>query len=94
MTTRIAGITDSQWETLVGIFAYDMGAVDSGIRNEPARAGLIGLLTSMSEEAFRLEISRRMRDEFLSEEALAQRYGIEDVASFIRWLDERMECSL
>jgi hypothetical protein len=39
----------------------------------------------------RLFLSRLIRDMWLTEEALAQGYGIEDVMSFAAWLDERME---
>lgn len=82
---------DELKDALMGLFAYDTGSVDSGIHDEVLRERVIGLLHKMDEEEFRLKMSRFVRDWFLTEEALAQRYGIEDVKDFIEWLGDWMQ---
>jgi hypothetical protein len=80
-------------DALDGLFAYDTGAVDSGIHDEALRERCITELKSQigaHEVAPRLFLSRMIRDMWLSEEALAQGYGIEDVMSFVVWLGDYM----
>ena len=79
---------------MLGLFAYDSGATDSGIHDEALRAKCIGTLKGMGEDEFRLTMSRIVRDAFLSEEALSQGYGIEDTSEFIRWLSNSMDCDI
>ena len=81
-------------DALVGLFAYDEGAHDSGIHDERLRLTAKDRLFAMSTDEFRLFISRLVREQFLSEEALAQRYGLEDVKDFIRWLSQYMDFTL
>jgi hypothetical protein len=79
---------------LVGLHAYDEGARDSGIHDEDLRERCKAELkarTASGEPGARLFLSRLVRDMWLSEEALAQGYGIEDAEGFIRWLSDRME---
>ena len=87
-------MTDDDFDTLMGIFAYDNGCVDSGIHDEGARQRLKDTIKSWTDEEFRLAMSARVRDEFLSDEAIAKGYGLEDVAEFIRWLGDRMGIDL
>lgn len=80
-------------DALEGLFAYDTGAVDSGIHDEGLRARCQEAISEMrlgAEAAPRLWLSRLVRDLWLSEEALQQGYGVEDAVEFLRWLDERM----
>ena len=65
-------------------FAYDTGATDSGTNH--SKEEIKEYLLNLSENEFRLFLSRLIRDEFLSEESLEQGYGIEDVSSFINWI--------
>ncbi len=88
---------DDLLDALDGLFAYDTGAVDSGIHDESLRARCIAELRRRVEtppDHGRLWLSRLIRDMWLSEDALAQGSGIEDVVEFIRWLDDRMDVSL
>lgn len=88
-------MTDRElFDALGGLFAYDMGCVDSGIKDELLRKQVIAHLKAMDEQAFRVTTSRYVRDEMLGEAALEQGYGIEDVARFIDWLSDRMDCDL
>lgn len=81
-------------DALDGIYAYDTGAVDSGIRDELLRARCIDHMRQWPlgahEAVPRLEVSRLVREMWLSEEALAHGYGIEEVARFTMWLCEQM----
>lgn len=86
--------TEELRDGLIGIFAYDSGCVDSGIYDEALRERLIQELQGMDEETFRLTMSRIVREEFFSEEALANGYGIEDAKHFLEWLGWKMKCDV
>jgi len=80
-------------DALDGLYAYDTGSVDSGIHDEALRQRCMIELQSRlgpGEAAPRLLLSRMIRDMWLSEEALAQGYGIEDALAFVGWLGDRM----
>lgn len=84
-------------DALSGLHAYDTGCVQSGIHDEKLRERVIQHLEELakaSENDWRLTMSRIVRELYLTDEALEQQYGIEDVADFIRWLDDRMGISL
>lgn len=74
------------FESLSGLFAYDTGCVDSGIKNESLKTQVFGEIERMNEDEFRLTFSEYIRSYYISEEAVSQGYGIEDVAEFLRWL--------
>ena len=86
--------TEELASALSGLFAFDSGATDSGIHDEVLRSQVKDILHGMAEEECRLTMSRILRDLFLSEEALAEGYGIEDAAEFIRWLSDRMDTDI
>ena len=81
-------------EALRALFAYDTGTTDSGIKNEVLRQKCLAAIEAMPRTPFevvpRLWLSRLIRDCFLSEEALAQGYGIEDALTFLRWMEDVM----
>lgn len=74
-------------DALDGLFAYDTGCVSSGIRDERLRERVKCELRKRPEKW----LDRWVRDCFLSEEALKQGYGLEDVRQFFDWLSERMD---
>lgn len=76
---------------MLGIFAYDTGATDSGIHDEGLRARLKEFLQGKDEGHW---LERLMREAFLSDEALAQGYRAADVAEFVGWLSSEMDCDL
>lgn len=80
---------DELAEALDGLFAYDTGC-DSGIHDELLRERAKVALRSLTEA----ELALMTREMFLTDERIRQRYGLEDVAHFIRWLDERMDYSV
>ncbi|GLY32113.1 hypothetical protein [Kineosporia sp. NBRC 101731] len=81
-------------DALLGLFAYDTGSRDSGIHDEALRQRVIGQLSGDErgehELIARRPISRVIRESFLTEEALDQGYGIEDVHGFLCWLSSEM----
>ena len=88
-------MTDEELRTaLEGLFAYDSGSRGSGIHDEALRQRCIAELKSKPCGAYevvpRLYLSRLVREMWLSEESLAQGYGIEDAVSFITWLEDQM----
>ena len=82
------------FDALDGLYAYDSGATDSGIRDEGLKEKVKTHLEDMEDEAFRITMSMHIRECFVSEEAIKQGYGIEDVKAFIDWLDREMNCSV
>jgi len=85
---------DRLFNSLDGLYAYDTGCTDSGINDELLREKVKTYLDSLSEEEFRVIMSTYIFEYFVGEEAIKNGYGIEDVASFIRWLNDRMGISL
>lgn len=79
---------------LFGLYAFDTGSVDSGVHDEALRLECVKALRELPIEDHeivpRLWLSRLARDKFLTEEALAHHYGIEDVFAFVRWLSDYM----
>lgn len=82
------------YDALDGLFAYDTGCVDSGIKDESLREQVKIYLDGLGGEQLRLVLSRFIRESYLTEEALSEQYGIEDVSSFIKWLGDSMDISL
>lgn len=80
---------DELFGAMDALWAADFGATDSGVKDEDLRARVQATLASMSEEARRLALSHFARN-LLDDDMLIAGYGIEDVASFLRWLDDRM----
>lgn len=86
-------MTDAElWDALDGLCAYDVGCTDSGIHDEKLRAKCIEELKIglKPNQMYSDRVARLVRDNILSEESIKQGYGLEDVASFIEWLEERM----
>lgn len=82
------------FDVLDGLYAYDTGSTDSGIKDENLRQEIIGYLESLDDNEFRITMSKFIREYFISDEALKKGYGIEDVAAFIKWLDRYMDIQL
>lgn len=76
------------WDALHDIYAYDIGATDSGIKDERLARRCIERLSQMSTDEIKDAMARDLRDRYLSDEAIAQGYGAEDVAEFVRWFDD------
>jgi len=78
------------FDALDGLYAYDSGATDSGIRDGALRREVKTHLGSLSENDLRFIMSEFIRVAFVSEEALSKGYGIGDVAEFLQWLKDEM----
>ncbi len=81
-------------DAVIGIFAYDTGCVSSGIRNEPLRQEIKDWIKAQPDDDLRLWLGRLVREEFLTEEALAAGYGPEDVHSFFQWMATGLDWDL
>ena len=92
-------------DLLDGLHAWDEGCVDSGIHDEMRRQGLKEYFQRVvdpdperhPEDRCRLisaeldkKLCRYIRECMLSEESLKQGYGLEDLFSRLRWLEEEM----
>lgn len=76
---------------LEGLFAYDTGAVGSGTHDEGLRERRIAdLKRHAASPANREFFSTLLRDMWLSDEAIAAGYGVEDMLAFVDWLQDRM----
>ena len=86
---------DELQRALDGLYAYDTGSVDSGIHDDQLRDRCIEELNRRTDaEDGRQFLSRLLRDMWLSEEALEQGYGYEDLIEFLKWLQESMDFDL
>lgn len=86
---------DELIDALDGLHAYDMGCVDSGIRDEVLRARCIADLKQRAAAPDAREFfARLIRDMWLADEAIGQGYGVEDAVEFVKWLEERMDLPL
>jgi hypothetical protein len=79
---------DELRDALDGLYAYDAGATDSGIRDEDLRARCIARLSEMHPG----EIRAMIREMWLSPEAASAGYGTEDAEEFRLWLRDDMGC--
>lgn len=72
-----------------GLYAYDRGAVDSGIRDERLRGEVQEHVASLPPDERRRVLSRSLRDLHLTDEAIEQGYGWEDARSLADWFDDQ-----
>lgn len=75
---------------MMGMYAYDTGGRDSGLKDESLRVRIKAVLDAMDERAFRVFLSDLLREQFVSERAIRQGYGHEDVKAFFDWLGDEM----
>ena len=79
------------WAALEHIFTMDPFARYTSDEAERLHRACLREVESMSRGEIRRSLSRYVRDTMLSEEALAQDKGWEDVLSFLDWVDGGME---
>ncbi len=79
------------YKAIVGLYAYDDGAVDSGIHDEKLRAKLKAHVRSLNDTETRLLLSKVLVEACLNEEALAQGYGWEDAKGLAEWFSNDFE---
>ena len=79
------------YRALCDSFAYDTGCTDICDNSNLSHNELKEELTNMDEDNLRVTLSNFIRDYFLTDDAISQGYGIEDVKRFIEWLDEVMD---
>lgn len=81
-------LTPEEFDLLLGLYAYEVGDTDAGIHDPTRRAALMEKIDAMDPDALRLALSRGLRDRYLTEEAMAQGYGWEDVHAFGEWFED------
>lgn len=83
---------DELMDALDGLFAYDTGSIGSGIKDEQLRKRVIAEIHADigEHELFSKRVSRLAREMFLTDEMIAQGYGLADAQSFADWLDNEM----
>lgn len=86
--TTTSKMTDEQlFDALDGLFAYDMGAVSSGIHDELLRERVKAeIVNDAGENAVTGPRLTRFARRYLEAP-----YTLEDVAGFVKWLRERMD---
>ena len=83
-------MTDEElFDYLDGMFAYDTGCIDSGIKDEIKRQDIINMLRGNPTWAMD-KLTIFVLTHFLSDEARKQGYGLADVKSFFTWLSDYM----
>jgi hypothetical protein len=79
------------WAALERIHTMDPRARYSSSEIDRLHRRCVAQVEEMSRSDIRLSLSRYVRDEMLSEDALAGGQGWEDVLSFLDWFDGGME---
>lgn len=84
------------FHALEAIWAYDQGATDSGVHDEVLRQRCVKAIDGLraapvrdgtGEDSLRVALALWCRERYLSGEALAAGYGMEDAAEFCEWID-------
>lgn len=87
-------MTDAElWKALIGLYAWDTGDRVYGVYDPELRQRCLRELRGRETgggRVVRLFGGRLLRERFLSEEALADGYGPEDMINFVMWMAERM----
>jgi hypothetical protein len=79
------------WTSLERIHSMDPRALYDNPDMDALHRRCRATVEEMSRADIRLSLSRYIRDHMLSDEALAQGKGWEDVLSFLDWFDGGME---
>ena len=79
---------DKLWEELDGLYAYDEGDTEISIIDPKLREQVRTQLVAMGDDQLRLFLAVRVRDTFLSDDALEDGFGLEDVVAFADWFEQ------
>lgn len=79
------------WSSLERIFNMDPHARYTSVEVDRLHRRCVREVEKMSGTEMRLSLSRYVRDTMLSEDALAEDQGWEEVLSFLDWIDGGME---
>lgn len=77
---------------LDGLYAYDSGCTDSGVSHGTLRQRVINEIKAV-DRAGRIGATRLRelaREMWLSDSAVTQGYGLQDMLEFMRWIDDRL----
>lgn len=79
-------------ESMHGLYTYDIGCTDSGIKDEILRSKVIEEIQKdlAGHQLFSKRMARIAREMWLSDKAIESGYGLEDMRKFVDWLDDRM----
>ena len=77
------------YEAIDALMAYDLGATDSGVKNDKLKEEVKKFLATLNSEDFRFVLSNYAR-EYLTDEILAIGYGLKDVLEFVKWLNNEL----
>lgn len=73
------------FDAIDALLAYDGGAVDSGVCDEQMKSAVADYFASLDQSEFRIACARYARN-LLTDESLAQGYGLDDVRNFVEWI--------
>lgn len=80
---------EDAFDKLNGIYAYDTGCVDSGIHDEILKRNLKKWINARDNyHEYERALAIWIRETYLSDEALDEGYGLEDVMGFLNWIEE------
>ena len=81
------------YEAIQALMAYDLGATDSGVKDDRLKEAIKKFFASLSDHDFRVIVSKYARD-YLTDEMLASGYGLEDILEFVKWLNDELHCDI
>jgi len=78
-----------------GLRAFDAGCTDSGISDPELKRRVVEHFNELaSNGTLRVELSKLLREQSLTDEAIAAGYGYEDTVDIIRWVEGLMHWNL
>ena len=78
-------------EAADGLFAYDTGCTDSGIKDDHLKQKVIQLFRDDEKKTGGRKKAWIARELFLTDEAIDEGYGLQDAVEFAHWLDGLMQ---
>ena len=81
-------MTKEEIRGLLGLFAFDIGTLQSGVIDVTLVQRLKAKLEPIPAAERHALLSRIAREEFLSDEAIKLGYGLRAARDFAQWLDE------
>lgn len=73
------------------MFAYDMGATDSGIHDEQLLASCVAYWRAIPESEKCQHEAVLVRELWLTDEKIAHGYGCEEVVEFLGWFQDNLD---
>ena len=76
------------FDSLDGLFAYDSGSTDSGIKDNELKKRVF---TYLNQQCTEYQLYPDILTEFVKKHYMKPPYGLEDVKNFLEWYDNNID---